>query len=255
MRYLFAHWPDVEKLIKTRGRAVILSDYDGTLTPIVDRPELALLPEKMRRLLNSLAHHPHFTLAIITGRALEDIKKLVGVKGVYYAGNHGLEIEGPGLTLRHPSALAARPVIAQICRELRSRLSRVPGVMVEDKGLSASLHYRLVSREKIPSVKRALLQVTRGFGEVKITEGKKVFEIRPDVAWDKGAAVRWLLKAMKNSGFPIYLGDDQTDEDAFKALDDGVTILVAARRRPSKAKFFVRGVPEVQEFFRRLAGL
>jgi trehalose-phosphatase len=122
-------------------------DYDGTLTPIVERPELAKLPEETCKLLQHLTTRPHFTLGIISGRALADLKALVNLKGILYAGNHGFEIEGPGLSFISPIADEIKPLIRILRQVLNMGVSTIKGVLVEDKGVTLSVHYRQVADE------------------------------------------------------------------------------------------------------------
>jgi trehalose-phosphatase len=239
-----------------KAGAILVFDYDGTLTPIVKRPELVRLPSDVRRLLRTLAKR--FKVAIISGRSLSDIKKRVGLDGIYYSGNHGFEISGPRMKLVFPQAERARPIISKLCAELRRELKRVSGVIVEDKGLTASVHYRLVVRDKLKAVKKTLEKIVKPqvlSGRVRMTFGKKVFEIKPNLEWDKGRAVLWIIASVdpKKKLVSLYFGDDQTDEDAFLALKDrGITVLVSKNRKKSHAKFFLRDVGEVKMFLERL---
>lgn len=231
-------------------------DYDGTLTPIAKRPEEATLSADMRRYLLQLSEH--YPMAIISGRALKDIKELVGIGKIYYAGNHGLEIDGPSLRLMRPEAKKAVPTIGEICDDLRVKLGHIEGVVVEDKSLTASIHYRLVAPGKLVELRRIFAEATRPHlraGKIKIARGKKVLEIKPNINWDKGKAALWIIGAIKpkEGALPIYLGDDKTDEDAFRALrDKGVTILVSKKPRKSSAEYFLRDADEIKTFLRKL---
>lgn len=265
LRYLFDYWQRVKDCIIKSDIVLILCDYDGTLTPIVSRPELATLSEKMRGILRLFSDHEHYKLGIISGRALEDVKDLVRIEGIYYAGNHGFEIEGPDTRNVHPIAEKTRPKIKDICERLESELRNIKGVIVEDKGLSGSVHYRLVSKEKVPKVKKIFTEITTPYldeGVIKLTKGKKVLEIRPKIDWDKGKAVLWILDIFRKEHgarniLTIYLGDDKTDEDAFSALQklNGISILVSPSPIKSKAKYFVKDVDEVKRFFEKVSSL
>ena len=239
-----------------RAGAILLLDYDGTLVPIAEKPELAILPTDMRALLNSLAKR--FRIAIISGRSLDEVKNLVGVREIYYVGNHGFEIDGPGTRLLRSEAKRARPSIAKICARLRESLGAISGAIVEDKGLTASIHYRQVARKELRRMKNIFEKVVKPYvnsGRIRLIRGKKVFEIRPSTVWDKGKAALWIIDVIdpRKKLTPVYLGDDQTDEDAFLALKDrGVTVLVSEKRRKSNAKFFLKNVAEVKKF---LSGL
>lgn len=238
------------------GALLLLMDYDGTLTPIMERPEDANLSADMRRLLARLLKH--YPTVIISGREPKDIRKLVGLRKIYYAGNHGLEINGPGLKLVKPEAKKMASTVSEICGDLKSELGNIDGVIVEDKGLTASIHYRLVAAEKLGELKRIFTKITKPHlraGRIKIARGKKVLEIRPNIDWDKGKAALWIIDAIKpkDVALPIYLGDDKTDEDAFRALrSKGITILVSNAPRKSNAKYFLRDVDEVKAFLEKL---
>lgn len=251
MRHALTCWSEIEGKMKPWGKVGLLMDYDGTLTPIVGRPDQARLNPEARKLLEALVNHRRFVVAIVTGRSLKDILHLVDIPGVYYMGNHGLETEGPDLSFLHPDACKVAPTIKALCRELRSKLA-VRGIVVEDKGLTASMHYRLASKERAKKAKRILRGLVKLRENIKLTQGKKVLEVRPNLTWDKGEGVSWLLKALGGDILPIYMGDDKTDEDAFLRLKQGLTILVSSRRKKSNAKYYLKSVGEVHRFLRKL---
>lgn len=253
MEHVLCHLQELEKRLK-KG-AIIFLDYDGTLTPIVKRPELAVLHPDTRRLLRFLARH--FKVVIISGRSLSDVKRLVKLKSVYYVGNHGLEISGPKLKLVKHEAKCVRPVIAEICGKLQKGL-KIDGVIIEDKELTASIHYRTVKQKQIMNLKKIFGEIVKPYATsevIKVTHGKKVFEIKPNVEWDKGKAVLWIIGVIDPKGklTPIYLGDDRTDEDAFLALKNwGITVLVSEKPKKSHAKLFLRNMKEVKIFLMSL---
>jgi len=257
MKYLFNRWEEVERALAPG--ALLLLDYDGTLTPIVERPELAILSPDMKELLKLISQH--YTLGIISGRSLADVKRLVGLEGIYYAGNHGFKIIGPGVELIKPEAERVRPTLVKLCEELKEKLDNIKGAIVEDKGLTASVHYRLVAEDEFEHLKNIFEKAVGPHvdsGIVKITHGKKVFEIRPNVEWDKGKAVGWICDTVdpKRELTPVYVGDDQTDEDAFSALKEkGITILVSEVPIELNAKYFVKNIDEVKKFFEKLINL
>jgi trehalose-phosphatase len=242
------------------GRLLVAVDYDGTLTPIAPSPDEAVLSAPARVALLQLAQRPDTDLAVISGRALEDLRPRIGVPDIYYAGNHGLEIEGPGLQEVHQEANGARPRIAACADMLRSGLAGEPGAILEDKGLTLSVHYRQVTdpgaEERIRTLVRHACANLTG---LRITEGKKVFEVRPDVEWDKGRALRFLLEvldAASATATPVlFIGDDRTDEDAFRALRGrGDGIIVAPEVPPHTAATASLGSPdEVLLFLESLA--
>ena len=222
MQHLFEHWNEFSAAVRAAPHLLILSDYDGTLTPIVGRPADAVLPAAAREKLFSLAHKPGVSAGIISGRALDDLRALVAIDGIYYAGNHGLEIAGPGLSLVSEAAAGAKTLIKDIAARLAAAPGKTAGVIIEDKGLSLSLHYRLVAESEVNAVKEAFRQLAAPLvkeGKIRVTTGKKVLEVRPPIDWDKGKAVEAITREIKallrlDSVLTVYLGDDNTDEDA-----------------------------------------
>jgi trehalose 6-phosphate phosphatase len=266
LQHLFSVWPEVARRLKAAPHVLLLSDYDGTLTPIVDRPEAADLSATTRQLLLALAHQHRFTVGIISGRALSDLRQRVGIRSIVYAGNHGLEIEGPGISFINPLAQEMKPVLRLTHQALSKALATVRGTLVEDKGLSLSVHYRRVKEEEVEKAKTVferILRVPHLSGKVKITSGKKVHEVRPAVDWDKGKAIKLLMKRSDKGGrrsglLPIYLGDDLTDEDGFGAIErcgDGLTVFVGGESGSTMARYFLRSPGEVERFLSMLLDL
>ena len=264
MKSLLMNWPAVADRISLSAHVLLCFDYDGTLTPIVDTPEAALLPEETRDLLRSLSRHPRYRLAIISGRSLREIRSMVGINGLIYAGNHGLEMDGNSLPFIHPAARASRSVIEESARKLHRGLAGIAGVRIEDKGLSLSIHFRLVKPEDLDLTLSIVRGITHGpveRGEVKVSAGKKVVEIRPPVDWDKGKIVDRLAREIgrEESAGPlltIYTGDDRTDEDAFRAIgDSGVTIRVGGANVQSSARYYLEDVARVRIFMNKLLEL
>jgi alpha,alpha-trehalase len=237
-------------------RLVVLLDYDGTLSPIAARPEDAVLPTATREALDRLGQR--WLTAIISGRSLADVRDLVGLDHLLYAGNHGLEIEGPpGSGIRQNMAEAFVPEVAAAAAELDAALADVEGSLVENKHYSLSVHYRLVAPEQAKLVEAAVDSVVARHPKLDKRLGKKVFELRPGIAWDKGRAVRWLLENIEDARaglLPVYVGDDVTDEDAFTALaDDGIGVLVSEDARDTAASRRLRNTEEARRFLARLA--
>lgn len=230
-------------------------DYDGTLTPIVERPELAVFSAEMRDTVRQLAES--LPVAVISGRELHDVKRLVGIDSIYYAGSHGFEIEGPGgwhLDSRQVAEFLPRLDSAE--RILAEELSEVPGALIERKRFSVAAHYRLVSPDRLEQVNSAVERALAVCPELRRTSGKKVFELQPRLDWNKGKALLWLLDALKldpASTLPIFLGDDITDEDAFAALRDiGVGVIVRDEPRDTAARYALDSTGEVRAFLSKL---
>jgi len=263
LQHLFSVWQEFSKRLKAASRVLLLCDYDGTITPIVERPELADLSEKTRQLLQALARQSSFTVGILSGRALADLRLRVGISGIIYAGNHGLEIEGPGIGFVIPLAEEMRPVFHLINQVLSKALTPIRGVQVEDKGLTVSVHYRMVEEGKSEEVRNIFERVianARSLGKVITTSGKKVYEVRPAVKWDKGEAIALLIDRYgktktKKELLPIFLGDDQTDEDGFRVIEkhDGISVFVGEQTNNSAARYYLKSPAEVEQFLERLA--
>jgi len=237
-------------------------DYDGTLVPLADHPSRAALPEKKRRLLDQLSRMPDVEVAVISGRALGDLKKMVRLNRLCYVGNHGLELESPGFRYVNPVAAQCRPFMREMARRLSDVLRPIRGVWVEDKRYTLSVHCRSVPKEDEVLVKNGFYEVIRPYQEkrqARVTVGKHVFEVRPPVRWDKGTIVNWLLtRRLARMDGPktfllFYLGDDQTDEDAFETLRDrGITVRVGASSILTSARYAVRSPQDVERLLKMM---
>jgi trehalose-phosphatase len=254
MKRLYTGLNKLKNKLQDRGIFLFL-DYDGTLTPKVGDPDKAVIHLKTKSLIKRISQNKNCMTAIVTGRSLRDIRKRVGLKNIVYAANHGLQIRGPKIKLNVAVPTKYKIALQHIKRELSKRFAQVKGVFLEDKELSISYHYGLVSGEKVHFIKDSFYQVTAPYcksGQIKIEAGKKLLEVRPNVKWDKGQAVLWLLQRLSkptgNSYLPIYIGDDSTDEDAFKALKNkGLTVIVG-RNKKSHAQYYIRNTRETIGF-------
>jgi len=238
-----------------RGRAIFL-DYDGTLTPIVSRPDQALLMQSTREILRTLA--TKLPVAILSGRELKDVRKRVGIDGIVYAGSHGFDIAGPG-GLQRQEATEFLPTLDVAEKELREKFAGIAGALIERKRFSIAAHYRNVNESDFPKMERAVRQVVGRHRALRRIDGKKVYELLPNIDWDKGKAVIWLLEKLgldRPDARPIYIGDDRTDEDAFRVLEQrGVGILVSEKPRPTAASYSLGDPSEVERFLRDVATL
>jgi len=265
VQHLFQSWQTFSAAVKAAPHLLLLSDYDGTLTPIVSRPEEAILAPEVREKLCALAQKPTSSVGIISGRSLSELKSMVAIEGIYYAGNHGLEIEGPGLKFVSQPAELARATIKDLVRQLSAALDSIAGVIVEDKGLSLSVHYRLVKKSEENLVAETFQQVispSLNEGKVRVSSGKKVWEVRPPIDWHKGKAVAAITREIKTllklePILTIYLGDDTTDEDAFRVMHrpEGWSIFVGGENLSSSAEYFLNSTTEVEKFLSNLLEL
>ncbi len=265
MEHLFKSWQAFEDNYHALSHVLFLSDYDGTLTPIVGRPRDAVLSPAVREKLTALAQRPDFTVGIISGRSLVETRYMAAIEGIYYAGNHGLEIEGPNLDYVSTEAELGQAMIKDLAGQLEEELENIDGVIVEDKGLSLSVHYRLVSEEEqddVAVIFKRIVTPLADAGKIKIAKGKKVFEVRPPIDWDKGKAIesirREILALLKlENVLTVYLGDDTTDEDAFKVLQRplGWSVYVGGENDASAAEYYLDSTDEVEELLVRLLEL
>lgn len=253
-RPLWEHIDEILARMRNAGRLLLLLDFDGTLAPIVVDPSAARLPLPVRDLLVSLAGSRRTLPAVISGRALDDVRTRVGIPGLTYAGNHGLEIEGPGFRFVEPEAERLRPLIAGACASLSGRLRGVPGVEVENKGLTAAVHYRNAPASQNQVLEAVWDEVVRRDRGLAIRMGKMICEVRPAVEWNKGSAALWLCSRLAGGQtvLPICAGDDQTDEDAFAALPGGVTVKVG-EPLGTAAAYYVGGPDDVGQFLKWIA--
>jgi len=225
---LLEHLDDVAGQLAAAETVLLCADFDGTLAPLVDSPEQAQLPSAMRDLLRQLWRHERIVPAIISGRALADVRQRVGLPGLICAGNHGLEIAGADFAFVEPGAEECRDKLGELAAALASRLHPIAGVLVEDKGLTASVHYRRVAPEQWEDVRHQVHAVLVASSHpFVLTGGHKVFNIRPRIYWDKGNAVAWIADRLGQPNLLIiYLGDDVTDEDTFAAVPEAITVKV-----------------------------
>jgi len=278
--------------LKEKKEIIILLDYDGTLTPIVSDPSKALLPEKTREILGKLSQLT--TVGIVSGRSLEKVQGFVDVDGVFYAGSHGFDIsiereegdpeslqEGQSrdasndtkedvqevpnkcapTTFRYQVAQDALPFLGEIKRELESSLlsgkNIIEGAGIEDNKYSVSVHYRNVNPDEVGTLYRLVSTTIQRYPMLKLSTGKKVLEIKPDIMWNKGKAMKWVLEALgmlqRNDVCTIYIGDDVTDEDAFEVFSEekevfGLGIVVTDENKVTGAEYSLRNPTEVADF-------
>jgi alpha,alpha-trehalase len=242
-------------------KVVVFLDYDGTLTPIVQRPEMAVLSEEMRATVSRLASH--CTVAVISGRDLRDVRDRVGIGSVFYAGSHGFDIAGPEDThMENQLGVDFLPILDQAEKALKTALSQITGVRIERKKFSIAVHYREVEIDAVPAVEAAVAKVLQEHQELRRSHGKKVYDLQPRIEWHKGKALLWLLEKFELDTpniFPFYIGDDITDEDAFGVLEDrGLGIVVAEGSeftRKTHARYTLKNPQAVQNFLEALTDL
>lgn len=237
-------------------RLTVFLDYDGTLSPIVAHPEDAVLSEDMRDSIRRLAKV--CTVAVVSGRDLPDVRERVGLEEIVYAGSHGFDIAGPdGLRQENPEAQDVLPILDKAEKELCGQLADIEGAQVERKKYAIAIHFRNTPEADVADIEQVVDEVQSRHPELRKGHGKKIFELQPDIDWHKGRAVTWLLKELDLDHakvLPIYIGDDVTDEDAFRALKGrGSSILVGDEPQMSAAQYKLVSPDEVRCFLDRLA--
>lgn len=225
-----------EQLVKAE-RVLLMLDFDGTLAPIVARPEDAQMPTATQAALEALARLPAVTLAFVSGRAVSDVRRRVGIARAHYFGSHGRQRIKPGAACIEVDTVGAAAV-DEVCKKLAAALAGIPGFAVENKQVSAAAHYRNVAprlHERVASTVRGVLEERPN---LQVSAGKMVFDITPLDGMDKGVAATRLL--VEEGGPAFYFGDDTTDESAFAALrDDAVTVFVGPCDANSAARYCV----------------
>jgi trehalose-phosphatase len=240
-------------------RLAVFLDYDGTLTPIVERPEDAVLDEAMRERVRTLAEN--CLVALVSGRDVAFVIEQVAIPEALYLGSHGFDMAAPaGMELSQERAGEFERFLAPLAQaesSLESTLAAVPGARIERKKYAVAVHYRQVAEADIPAVEEAVDAELARQPLLRKTGGKKVFELRPDLDWDKGRALAWVLGLLGMDGddvAPVYIGDDLTDEDAFAMVRSaGLAIVVGDGDRRTLARYRVKGTAAVGEVLERLA--
>ena len=248
---------EIREEVRQKEAAVFL-DYDGTLTPIVDSPDQAVLSDHMRDRVIKLAEV--CTVAVISGRDLKDVQKMVGIDHIFYAGSHGFDIAGPrGREAEFQQGKDLLPALDEAEEKLTEKLDKIEGALLERKKFSIAVHYRRVKEEEADRVEEAVDQVLWELPRLRKSYGKKVYELQPKIDWHKGKALLWVLDALnlnRPDVLPFYIGDDTTDEDAFKAIKDrGIGIVVMENPRPTQARYSLKNPEEVGEFLEALSSL
>lgn len=242
--YLFDHISEIKRTAFHKNIFIFL-DYDGTLTPIVGTPDKAVISDDMRSLIIKLKDI--IPVAVISGRALKDIKSRVGIEDIIYAGNHGAEIWDGEKQIVSQGSVESRRLLEDILVRLKKETSHIKGVLIEDKGITASLHFRNVDVRQVGKVFEIFEKIAKEYEEdLRFIIGKKVFEIRPVNIWNKGDAVSWIIDNMGQGRFPIYIGDDTTDEDAYRVLKNrGLAISIGGS---ANADYYIQNQEEVKDF-------
>jgi len=221
---------EIDARIRSASSISLFLDFDGTLVPISGDPAAPRLDSNAAATLKMLATEDRLVTTIISGRAIEDLHARIRLDGLIYAGNHGLEIFGRQFRFVEPVASSGRTALVRLCEELALGLRPLRGAIVECKGLTASVHYRLAAEADRARIQQTVYAMTaRNGARFRVNPGRKIFDIVPRTSWHKGAAVEWINRHLgKKELLTVYLGDDASDEDAFSVLPDAITIKVGA---------------------------
>nr|CAD1826889.1 unnamed protein product [Ananas comosus var. bracteatus] len=250
---------------------VMFLDYDGTLSPIVDDPDSAFMSDQMRAAVSDVAKC--FPTAIVSGRCTDKVISFVRLAELYYAGSHGMDITGPVKVSKCTKAQANEvlyqpaseflPMIDEVYEALLEKTKSTPGAKVENNKFCVSVHFRCVDEKRWSALAEQVKSVLKEYPKLRISHGRKVIEVRPTIKWDKGKALEFLLNTLGYADcsdvFPVYIGDDRTDEDAFKVLRDrgqGLGILVSSHPKETNASYSLQEPAEasicVMDFLLRL---
>jgi len=253
-RSLLQDLASVAERLRAADRVFLFLDFDGTLVSFVQDPSAARLDQSARETLARISRNSRTVTTIISGRSLSDIRGRIGLPGIVYAGNHGLEICGRKLEFTEPAAAARREELTQLSRQLAAKLRDVDGAIVEYKGLTMSIHYRAAAAADVKRIQTAVEEaVGLAPDSFRLISSKMSFDIVPRTDWDKGKAVGWIQQHLGDGKFvSIYLGDDMSDEDAFRVLPDGITVKVG-RVAPTLARHCLADPAAVHEFLNWLA--
>lgn len=254
------HWTEQREALRewlsSQATIFIGTDFDGTLAPLQPHADDVSLPAGTKAVLQQLMTCPGIILAVISGRSLADVRRRVDLPGILYAGNHGLEMIGPdGKTMLADGAAEAGPALRDVLAELTPALERFPGVWIEDKQLTLSVHYRQAEESCYAEVEHCVKSTVRD-PLLTIRPGKRIWEVRPAIEWHKGSALRrFMAQCRVTAAATAFLGDDASDVDAFRELPGGWTFIVGddlratARVRlcdPSDSAAFLGWMAEVR---------
>lgn len=262
MLHALKSWRLIRKRI-TKKKILLFLDFDGTLAPIASTPAAARISRRTSKLLQKLKATRRIKLAVISGRELHDVVEKVDLRGIYYAGNHGLQIEGPRLQWHYRIPALLRRRLSELRRLLLVSFKDRKGVLIEGKMDCVAVHYRNVPGNAISKFCTVLKRAASSFlgsGVIRMSKGKKVVEFSPAIQWDKGRAVLWLISRLAGNGadgsyIGIYVGDDYTDESAFRILrNKGITIRVGIGRK-TRAEYYLKNTDETYLFLKQILTL
>jgi trehalose-phosphatase len=253
---LLDRWEEVLPRLDAARAVCVLADFDGTLTPLAESPDLARLSPEVRRVVESLASNPKVVFGVVSGRALEDLEPRLELRRIWTVGNHGFEIRNPAGDLVRYYDEGDVKLVSAVADEVERAAAGIPGAFVERKGPIAALHYRRADPARAPEIERGFLSVLeRHHRHVMISRGHCVLEVRLRSSCNKGMAVRSIRKALPAGALTVYFGDDLTDRDAFRELRQGGVSVEVGAADSAVADYVVPGPEAVIEVLDRMDGL
>ena len=235
----------LEERVAAADHIGLFLDFDGTISRIVDKPSDAEIEPGIRNVLATLVARRDFTIAIVSGRALGDLRERARMSNVIYVGNQGLDIESDSVRFREPKAEALRRELRGLALQLKLALSDTDGLEIEDKGLTVAVHFRRVNEQLHDWVRRVTNNTVARSRSFRSQEGKLVLDVQPQIEWNRGRAIKWIAsEILPPASLPIYIGDDVIDEDAFAAIPEGITIKVGEPKNTA-AQYWLPDVPAV----------
>lgn len=255
MRYARSARPSLQRRIRAAKRKLLILDFDGTLAEIAAAPHRVVLEKKTAEALSGLNRLPAYRLAIVSGRSLGDLRSFFRLRNAVYAGNHGLEIKGRGLSLP-AAAMNAKKMqkrMGQLAAILKRSMSGLSGVWIENKNYTLSVHYRNVPKNQYGTFRRRLGELKRKYSgwPIRWLNGKKIWDVRPGLNWNKGDVALYLARKY-SSALPIVIGDDRTDEDMFRALKGRAITIRVGRSKRTSANFYLKDPKDVRVFLEEL---
>jgi trehalose 6-phosphate phosphatase len=247
-RYLFRAWSEIKSQIRNAELCALLLDFDGTLVRIQRRPWEVRVPQRIKQLLERLTLNPKLFVAIVSGRRYQDLRTRIGIENLRYIGLHGAEEDGNSICI----GTDVGKILSTAKLEAQKQIASMRGIRIEDKGLSFAVHYREATSSVADAARSCLLQLVLPLHQfLKVFEGAMVWEVLPHEIQGKGAAARALLNRLPLGTPAIYIGDDGTDESAFRSLSDQITVRVG-NTKGTQAKYYLRSPRDVMDFLLRL---
>lgn len=257
LQHAFDAWEEIARSLDEADKILMGFDFDGTLTPIVDNPDQVFIPPEVRATLSQLTSFEDISVAILSGRSLQDLKVRVQLTGLTLAGDHGLRIQCPEGREYQAEAATGQEELRSLIERIREETAAFPGILLEPKEFSLTVHFRGASSGAGEKLQTVLEEIVEGTPYI-LRSGRMCWELNPDMDWNKGRAFQWIKRHCLGETpniFEIFVGDDRTDEDVFQLLQaDGCPILVVSSEKvgPTQARYRLDSQEEVGIFLEKL---